>query len=609
MRGSSFDAVSIEVLSKRLRTVTILVILIISILVLRLWFLQILQGNKYRVQSENNRIHLQKVPPFRGLIFDRDGELLVDNRPSYNLYIIPEDIQDKNRLVKSLDSLVDLPPSLVNGRLEKSSRLYSFKPILIKRNLSRTELAIIETNLFNLPGVTIQVEPQRNYYFQKFASHLIGYVGEVSEEQLSSGKYADISQGDLIGKYGVEGRWQEELNGLKGGRQVEVDAAGRILRVLSSKPPVPGQNIRLTIDKDLQLLAEKLLEGKKGAIVAMDPNDGEILALASSPAFDPNLFVGGIDQKEWQKLISDTDHPLQNRAISGQYPPGSIFKIIMSLAGLEEGAIDPEEEIYCPGSYTLGRRTYRCWKKQGHGMVKFHRALRESCDVYYYKIGMRLGVDKIAYYARKFGLGHKTKFGLEYEKSGLVPDNQWKVRQFDVPWQAGETVSLSIGQSFLLVTPIQMARVISAVFNGGIIYQPKIIKWVGKDDMKYSFYPTIIEKLDAKPENLKIIQDALVAVVNEPHGTGSSARIKGISVAGKTGTAQVITLEAEKELTEDGEIPEKYRDHAWFVALAPADKPGIALSILIENGGHGGSASAPVAKEMIMKFLEKDKRS
>ncbi|MBL7176463.1 MAG: penicillin-binding protein 2 [Desulfobacteraceae bacterium] len=607
MRSSGFDPISVEVFDRRFRTVTLCVIVILAALVLKLWFLQIVYGPSYRTQSENNRIHLQNTPPFRGMIFDRNGKLLVDNRPSYDLYIIPEEVQDRERLTESLTLLIGLNPELVEGRLKRVSRRYPFKPILIKKNISRLELAVIETNLFSLPGVMIQVKPQRHYLYGKLAAHLIGYLGEISENQLKSGKYPDNAPGDLIGKYGVEGRRQKFLNGLSGGTQVEVDAAGRKLRVMSRKQPVPGLNLSLTIDKDLQLLADKCLEGNKGAIVAINPNNGEILALSSSPAFDPNLFIGGINKKEWNRMVSGKDFPLQNRAISGQYPPGSVFKIVVALAGLEEGIISPEEEITCTGSFTVGNRTYRCWREHGHGKVNFHRAVVESCDSYFYRIGRRLGVEKIAHYSLLFGLGKKTGIDLDYEQEGLVPTNQWKLKRWGVPWQTGETISLSIGQSFSLVTPLQMAGLISTVFNGGYMYQPKVIKWIGKDRRRfYRFTPTKRGQIQPKQENMALLRDALIGVVNAPKGTGGRARDKKLIVAGKTGTAQVINLETEKELGKESEIPLEFRDHAWFVAIAPVESPKLALAVLLENGGSGGSVAAPIAKKMIRAYLGKN---
>ena len=606
MRSSGFDPVSVEVFNRRLRILTLCVFAVFAVLVLRLWFLQILNGPSYRVQSENNRIQLQDIPPFRGMIFDRRGELLVDNRPSYNLYIIPEQIQDQKQLLKSLNLLIGLEPQSVRDKLGKESHKYPFKPVLIKKNVSRNELAIVETNLFNLPGVMVQVKPQRYYIFGSFASHLIGYLGEISEHQLGKEKYKDNRPGDLIGKSGVEGEWQRSLHGFRGGAQVEVDAAGRKLRVVSRKRPLPGMNVWLTIDKDLQITAENALKGKKGAIVAMNPKDGEILALASSPAYDPNWFIVGMDRTQWAEIMRSKDSPLQNRPISGQYPPGSVFKIAVALAGLEEGVVDPEEEIFCTGQFRVGNHTYRCWKKYGHGKVAFHRALVESCDVYFYKLGKQLGVDTIARYARMLGLGKRAEFELGSEKAGLIPTRRWKLKRWGVPWQTGETVSMAIGQSFVLVTPMQMVRMISGIFNGGHLYQPKVIKWVGKDGNKiYQFTPTLMDRINAKPENMELIKDALLGVVNERRGTGGRARVKGLTIAGKTGTAQVITLEKEEEFEQKSDIPVEFRDHAWFVAIAPAEDPSLALAILIEHGGHGGSGAAPIAKEMLKTYFKK----
>ena len=607
MRTSGFDPVFVEILNRRLRTVTILVIVIISALVLRLWFIQIVNGPLYRTQSENNRIHLQKILPFRGLILDRNGELLVDNRPSYNLYILPEDIQDRKQLLASLKFLLDINPEEISDKLDKTSNVYSFKPILIKKDITRDELAVIETNLFNLPGLTVEPSHQRKYIFGNLASHVIGYLGEISENELRSGKYSDNSSGDLIGKSGVEGRWQNYLNGITGDMQVEVDAAGRKLQVLSKIPPVSGMNITLTIDKNLQSLAEENLKDKKGAIVALNPNNGEVLAMASSPAIDPNLFINGIDKTEWEKMISSGDFPLQNKAISGQYPPGSTFKIIMSLAGLEEGVIDPGENLSCNGEFTVGNRTYQCWKEHGHGSVNFLRAITESCDIYFYKIGIRLGIDKIAYYAKMCGLGQKTGFELSNEAEGLIPTSEWKLKRFGVPWQLGETVSTSIGQSFVSVTPLQMARLISAVFNGGKLYQPQIVRRIGNDkDDIYQSTPTLMGEISVRQENLELLKEALIAVVNEPQGTGSKAEIKGIKVAGKTGTAQIVTLDAAKDLNSKGKATDEFKDHAWFVAIAPAENPQIALAVLIEHGGHGASAAAPIARDLIKEYLHID---
>ncbi|MBN1628027.1 MAG: penicillin-binding protein 2 [Deltaproteobacteria bacterium] len=607
MGSSGFDQVSVETLSRRLLLVTIFVFVIFSMLVFRLWFLQVINGQKYRTQSENNRIHLQRLSPYRGRILDRNGELLVDNLPSFNLYIIPEDIQDEKKLLNDLKILINLDPEEVEKRLKKESGAYAFQSVLIKKNMSRDELAIIQTHLFNLPGVTTDTKPRRSYLYGDFAAHIIGYLGEISEKELARGQYSENIPGDYIGKVGVEGKWQKELNGTKGEKYVEVDAAGRQLQVVSKKSAVSGQNISLTLDKNLQASAEVILNDKTGAIVAMDPCNGEILAMASSPSFDPNVFITGIDKTEWNRLTSGKDYPLQNRALSGQYPPGSVFKIVMALAGLEEGTITPEEGTLCTGIYTFGNRDYRCWKSGGHGTVNLHRALKESCDVYFYKLGRKLGIEKIAYYARMCGLGEKTEIGFDSEKPGLIPDNEWKLKKYGVSWQPGETISVSIGQSFVLVTPIQAARLISVIFNGGKVYQPKIVKWVGDENNRDYSEPVLLRELKVDKKNLELIKSALTAVVNEQGGTGSSARLMEVNVAGKTGTAQVITLEKEKELEEANESSDRYEDHAWFVGIAPAEDPKIAVAVIIEHGGHGGSAAAPYVKKLIKEYLGVDK--
>jgi len=604
LRSSGFDRITSELLQNRLRRLTYVVFLAFIVLTLRLWLLQVVHGPEYRTKSENNRIHLRDIPPFRGMIFDRNGHLLVDNRPSYDLYIIPEDVQDSKSLLHLLSNLAGIDPEAVRIRLTKAGGGQPFRPVLVKRDLTREALALVETHRFNLPGVMVQVKPQRHYLRGSFAAHAIGYLGEISEVQLKSGKYPENRPGDLIGKSGVEARWQEYLNGSRGGEQVEVDAAGRQLRVVSRMSPEPGINLSLTLDKDLQALAEEGLKDKKGAIVALDPETGEVLAMASAPAFDPNVFIGGIDREAWNQMVSGSDYPLQNRVISGQYPPGSIFKIVVGLAGLEEGLVDPGEEVFCNGSYQLGAHTFRCWKRHGHGHVDFHRALRESCDVYFYKLGRRLGVDRIARYAVMFGLGGRTGLRLESERPGLIPTSQWKLKRFGVPWQAGETISTSIGQSFVLVTPIQAAQMIGAVFNGGILHEPKVVRWVGKgENTVYRFEPTVRSRLDADPKNLDRMKRALIAVVNEPHGTGWRAKQKEIPVAGKTGTAQVVNLETEKASKGRQGIPERFKDHAWFVAVAPADAPRLAIAVLLENAGHGGSAAAPIVGRMIEAYL------
>lgn len=611
MKKSNFDPQLVEIFNKQLKRVTIFVIILFAFLIMRLWFLQVLNGSHYRNKSEDNRIRLQDLPPFRGLILDRNGDTLVKNRPSFDLYAIPEDVDDIDGLFDSLRRHVSIDYEKAAKRMEKASRSYPFKAVCLGMDIDRNELASIETHRFNLPGVVIRVKPRRHYSYGRLGAHLLGYLGEISETQLRSRRYSGSKSGDLVGKAGTELKWQKQLSGTRGGEQVEVDASGRTIGVISRKAAVAGMNICLTIDRELQQTAEEALSGLKGALVAIDPANGQILALASSPSFDPNIFIGGIDREEWQKIVSSKDFPLHNRGLTGQYPPGSIFKIVVALAGLEEGVIDPEEELFCNGNFSLGRGKYHCWKKYGHGKVKLHKAIVESCDVYFYRLGMRLGVDRLARYAKDFGLGRPTGFDPAHEKGGLVPTSEWKLKRMGVPWQGGETVSLSIGQSFLLVTPIQMASMISAVFNGGVLYRPQVTLWAGKDEGHkiYEFSPEVRGKVGVSKANLEIVKKALAGVVNEPHGTGGKARIDGITVAGKTGTAQVVTLEKEKILGEKGEIPSRFRDHGWFVAIAPFESPRIAVAVVVEHGGHGGSAAAPLAKKVIQVYLGKPDKS
>ncbi len=607
MRQLELNGICRDTLEQRLNIAVLIVLILFGALFFRLWFLQVVNGWTYKAQSENNRTHLQDVPPIRGVVYDRWGEMLVNNRPSYDLCVVPEDIEDRGQLFVSLDRLIGLDRETIESKLKGAGPVQPFRPIFLKRNMTRDELAIIETHRFNLPGVTIQSGSKRHYLFGSLCSHVLGYVGEISEAQIKSGRYPDSRPGDLIGKAGVERKWEASLNGKRGGAQLEVDAAGRVIRVVSRKPPSSGAGIRLTIDKSLQVLGEKALEGKQGAIVAMNPKNGEILAMVSSPGYDPNLFVDGFDRETWEDLTASKAHPLQNRALSSQYPPGSVFKIVVALAALEEGVVDPNEKIFCGGSLSLGSTRFQCWKKHGHGYLSLENALVESCDVYFYTLGKRLGIDKIAQYARRLGLGNATGFDPFIEKDGLIPTRDWKMKRWGVPWQAGETLSSAIGQSFVLVTPIQMAAMISAVFNGGTLYRPHVTQSVGEGDGRqiHPLSPEGAEPLRIRSDHLEIVRRALTGVVNAPRGTGKKAALKGITVAGKTGTAQVVAIDKEKMFGDEKDVPLEYRDHAWFVAVAPAEDPAIAVAVLVEHGGHGGSAAAPIARDLISAFLEK----
>jgi penicillin-binding protein 2 len=604
---SKINPIEAEIYQERLKKLTLFVVIMVGILFVRLWFLQIISGAQYRKKSESNRIDLRDILPVRGMIFDRNGELLVDNRASFALGVIPEDIKNLDGLIDDIGRLIEIDGLSAKKKINEGLRQNPFNSVYIKKGLTRDEVARIETNVFHMPGVIIEVKPKRHYIYGPLAAHLIGYLGEIDKEQLNKEVYKENKVGDFVGKFGAEKKWQRYLNGIRGGQQVEVDASGRRLRVLYQKAAEPGFNIYLTIDKDLQMLAERSLKNGAGAIVAMNPMTGEVLTMASSPSFNPNDFAKGMDEKGWKQLISNLRFPLQNRVISGQYPPGSLFKIIVAIAGLEEGVIDPDEKVFCGGSYSFGGRLYRDWKEEGHGYVDLHRALVESCDVYFYKMGQKIGIDTIARYAKSLGLGSKTNLQLGDEKEGLIPNRAWKLRRWHVPWQEGETLSVSVGQSFVLITPIQIVRFVSALFNGGVLFKPQVTKWVEREDKEkiFKFKPNSAQRWSIKKENMELIKRALVGAVNEPHGTGARARLDKIRVAGKTGTAQVIALPEERELAKERNIPYKLRDHAWFVAVAPAENPAIALAILIEHSGTGGSKAAPIAKKILECYFKK----
>ncbi|HEY2986341.1 MAG TPA: penicillin-binding protein 2, partial [Candidatus Binatia bacterium] len=455
----------------------------------------------------------------------------------------------------------------------------------------------------DLPGVTLRTRPRRSYVESGMAAHLLGYLSEIGPRQLKTQKANGYSMGDEIGQFGLERRWEEFLRGQSGGQQVEVDALGRRVRVLHEVEDVPGHNVILTLDKDVQQTAYEALQGKEGAIVALDVSNGAVLAMASTPAFDPNVFARGVTAQEWRNLMTDRLHPLNNRAIHGQYPPGSTFKIVLAIAALEEGAVQPDTHLGCAGSMAFGNRVFRDWKKEGHGSVDLHRGIVQSCDVYFYQVGQRLGVDKIAHYARALGLGAKTGIDLDDEKSGLIPDSEWKKKRYGQPWFPGETPSIAIGQGYVTVTPLQMANMMATVANGGTLYRPWFVRKVESLDgtVIREYEPEEISSITFKEGTLEQVRKALADVVNSGEGTGGAAKSQVTQIAGKTGTAQVAEMRGNTIKSEN--LAYLIRDHAWFVSYAPADKPEIAVVVIVEHGGHGGSAAAPLAKKVIEKYL------
>jgi penicillin-binding protein 2 len=592
----------VEDLRRRYKPFLITALIGLLVLGLRAWHLQIIKGEEFSRLSKHNRIRIREIPANRGMILDRRERILVDNRPSFEVLLVPEDIADMEKTAEFLHRVLKITPEEIGKRLEANKHRPPFKPVRIQSDMSRLHLALLETHKLDLPGLIVDVAPRRAYTYRNMASHLLGYLGEIDRHELGQSRFREYQMGDFIGKYGVEQKWESFLKGIDGGRQVEVDAMGRELKVLQRVESHPGNNVFLTIDLDLQTSCETLLRGKEGAIVAMNPQNGRILAMVSQPSFSPSFFAGGINYDDWETLIRNPFHPLQNRTIQGQYAPGSVFKVITAAAGVEEGVISPQEILSCGGSYRFGNRTYRCWRKGGHGKVNLHRAIVESCDVFFYQVGQRLGIDTLAKYAKGFGLGKPTEISLGDEKPGLIPSSEWKKEAYDEAWYQGETLSCAIGQGFVLVTPLQLLNVTSAIANGGTLYRPQIVERIeGANGKLVKSYPSIpMGKIPLSPENLMIIREALFGVVNEARGTGRIARIKGVSISGKTGTAQVISL---KEDAAEEDTPYEHRDHAWFVAYAPMDYPVISVVVLVEHGGHGASASAPIAREVMKKYL------
>ncbi|RUM33600.1 MAG: penicillin-binding protein 2 [Desulfobulbus sp.] len=602
------DDGELDFFKRRAMFSSVLVIFFFAILVARLWFLQIQHGAEYKQLADNNRVRFLEIAAPRGNILDRKGREIVTNRPSFNVVWIREGSRLDEELIKKMASVLEVNVSDLLERVRKMAGTPGHYPIRLAEDIKWDKVAYIENNRMELPGIKIEVVPLRVYQYGNVASHIIGYLGEINKKELKKSEPGVYRGGDMIGKMGLERLREKDLRGEKGRHYMEVNALGFEQRNLKGIDPLPGNDLQLTLDIDLQKAAEDIMmaENKSGAVVAIEVTSGRVLMAASSPVLELDKFTGGISHKNWKAMLENPYHPLLNKIVQGQYPPGSTYKIVTAVAGLSEGVITPSTVIYCPGSYKFGNRTYRCWKHSGHGAVNLQRALSESCDVYFYQVGQRLGVNRLASYAKRLGLGKKTGVEMEHEKSGLIPTSDWKMKRYGKAWQEGETLSVAIGQGFDLVTPIQLALMTATVANGGTLYKPSLIEQVRDPDGRVleQFSPTVIGRFSGQGRNLALVRKGLTEAVNGRHGTGKRARLKGITVAGKTGTAQVVRLKQYKNL-KDEEIPYKYRDHAWFTCFAPAENPEIAVSVLVEHGFHGGSGAAPIARAVLEKYFGK----
>ena len=600
----------------------------IGVLLSRMFFLQMINGDQMRQYSEENRIKRVKIPAPRGMIFDREGKLLVDNRPAFYVNITPQYLKESGKpkeVIEQLSQVIKIPVADIEKKLQKVKGQASFMPVLIKDNLNRDEVAALETWKINMPGVQVEMGISRMNLAKDVGSNLYGYIGKISPTELpglnqlivanSSRKY---QLDDSVGKSGLEKQFEEYLRGVDGSELVEVDAIGRSIQIAKNKgrvlaqnqeePSIPGKNLILSIDQDLQMAAMKGFGTGQGGLIAIDPRNGEVLAMVSRPSFDPADLSRGVDADIWAKLISDENHPLRDKTIQDHFSPGSTFKTITAIAALEEGVITKDTTFNCTGSINVGNRAFHCWQKHGHGNVNVVSALTHSCDVFFYRVAQKLKrVDDIAKYAKHLGLGKRTGIEVGREVPGLIPTEAWKQQRFNVPWSPGETLSVAIGQGYDLTTTIQLANAYASLVNGGTLYKPMIVKSIQNEDSKSikENIPQILDRTNLKKETVELVTEGLWGVVNAPGGTANWLHTPGLEFAGKTGTVQLFSQKADKLYLKCTNMPFKQRHHGVFVGYAPIKNPSIVVAVFAEHACSGSHGAAPVAKEVIETYLKK----
>ena len=602
-----------EIYYFRLRLVLSLgiVLAMLFILLTRFVYLQVIRHSHYQTLAENNRISIVPIVPNRGLILDRNGVVLAHNYSGYTLEITPSKAGNLEAVIDELAKLVDIQPKDRKRFKKLLAESRNFESLPIRSRLTDVEVARFAAQSYRFPGIEIKARLFREYPFREQTSHLIGYIGRINESEIKQLEVeesaANYRGSDYIGKTGIEQSYEKELHGTTGIEQVEVDAGARGVRVLSRTPPVSGNSLVLSLDIKLQEVAEKSFGNYRGALVAMDPSNGEILAFVSKPGYDPNLFIDGIDEQSWSELNNSPDVPLNNRALRGQYPPGSTIKPFMALAGLYYNKRSPGYSISDPGYFNLpgSSHRYRDWKQDGHGSVDMFKAVVVSCDTYFYGLATEMGIDNIYNFLSQFGFGKRTGIDMEGEVPGLLPSQTWKQNRHKQKWYAGDTVSVGVGQGYNLVTPLQLAYATAVLANDGVAHKPRLVKQVqgsagGENKLPLESKPEFALKLNS--EHLALVKRAMVAVT-KPGGTAAQAGA-GVPyvMAGKTGTAQVIGMKQGEKYIES-QIQERHRDHAWFIVFAPLEKPTIALAVLVENGGHGSSTAAPIARKVLDYYL------
>jgi penicillin-binding protein 2 len=595
----------------RLIASAVIVFVLMMVVLGRLYVLQVVDHEHFTTLSESNRVSLKALPPTRGLIYDRNGIVLADNLPAYRLEIIREQVDDLDKTLQQLRQLVDISDQDVKRFRDTSKHRRSFESVPLLLNLSDEEVALLAVNIHRFSGVEINARLTRNYPLGKHAVHALGYVGRIDLRDLTTLDEANYAGTSHIGKLGLEKYYESELHGEVGYQRVEVNASGRTLRVLEEQAPIAGKNLHLTIDSSLQQLAENLFTGQKGSMVAIDPRNGEILALVSMPSFDPNLFVNGISTANYSALRDSSKRPLFNRAITGQYPPGSTTKPFFGLAGLEYNVIGPRQKVFCGGYYQLpnDERKYRDWKKTGHGYMTLDGAITQSCDVYFYELSYNLGIDRMSEFMKQFGFGSRTGIDSTSERPGLMPSREWKRNARGMPWFPGETLITGIGQGALLVTPLQLSSATGALAMQGKLYKPHLVKSI-ENPVDHTDQPVeLVVSSDYKLKKKLNWEHVVHGMTNVVHNIrGTAHRIdKGLKyqIAGKTGTAQVFGIAQDAEYEEEN-VKKKLRDHALFMAFAPADDPKIAVAVVVENGGHGSSVAAPIARKIMDAYLLKE---
>lgn len=566
-----------------------LILALFCLFSIRLWYLQIHRGEEYAIKAKENQLRQESIFSPRGLIRDRNGDLLAVNEPAYALGLVREDCPDIDKTLHQVAMWTELEfDDLKAIYNKKRRRVKPFEPLILVPDLSFHQLAIIDANTLRWPGLEIQVRPRRQYRYGELLAHVLGYVAEANEKEMD--KRPELALGDNVGKQGIEYMLEDRMRGAKGLVQFEVDVTGRRLKERVLKHPRAGHEISLSLDLGLQKLAMDWLEEEAGGVAVIDADTGQLWALATAPSYNSNDFSSGLSSEQWAALRDNPLHPMQNRVIQSVYPPGSVFKHVVAGAGLFHDMIDPEETVTCTGSLNLGRHTFRCWRKGGHGKVNFEKALVQSCDVYFYKLGKKLGVDRMSAFAMASGFGKLTGIRLPHEKAGIIPTRQWKRKRFNEGWQGGDNFNMSIGQGYTLVTPLQVAQFFAGVLNGGKLMKPLLLK-----DEKSE----VTGRIPLDEEKLALIKNALVETVVNDRGTCRRIRTKGVTVGGKTGTAQVVRLTDELKELKDDEIPYKFRDHAWMAAIAEQGDRRFAIAVLVEHGLHGSSGAGPIVKAVI----------